>query len=74
MNAELNMYEKKGIEEYRNKKWVWDSVTCCNQLYSNITNNMGEIPNLSDPEIFDFMQRLMDLKYCLIELIGRDSK
>lgn len=74
MNAQLNMYEKKGIDEYRNKKWIWDSVTCCSQLYTNISNNMGEIPNLSDPEIFDFVQRLLDIKYSLLELIGRDSK
>ena len=74
MNAQLNMYEKKGIYEYRNKKWVWETLLASNQLYTLVSNNMGEIPNLSDIDLYMFVQTLLQIKYAMIELIGRDAK
>ena len=71
---ELNMYEKKGIKEFNNKKWVWETLLASNQLYSLISNNMGEIPNLSDIDLYMFVQTLLQIKYAMIELIGRDAK
>ena len=74
MQSELNTYEKKGIKEYNNKKWIWDTLITCNRLYSLISNNMDEIPNISDIDLYMFVQTLLQVKYSLIELIGRDSK
>lgn len=71
---ELSMYEKKGIKEFNNKKWVWETLLASNQLYSLISNNMGEIPNLSDIDLYMFVQTLLQIKYAMIELIGRDVK
>lgn len=74
MREELNTYEKKGIKEFNNKKWVWETLLASNQLYSLISNNMGEIPNLSDIDLYMFVQTLLQIKYAMIELIGRDAK
>lgn len=74
MNGELNMYEKKGIKEFNNKRWVWETLLACNQLYTLVSNNMGEIPNLSDIDLYMFVQTLLQIKYDMIELIGRDAK
>ena len=74
MREELNMYEKKGVKEFNNKKWVWETLLASNQLYSLISNNMGEIPNLSDIDLYMFVQTLLQIKYAMIELIGRDAK
>lgn len=74
MNTQLNMYEKKGIDEYRNKKWVWESLIVCNKLYENLVANQGELPDIMHTELMNFMPRLLDIKYALLELIGRDSK
>lgn len=74
MNAQLNMYEKKGIEEYRNKKWVWETLIACNKVYENLTNNRDELPDVMDIKIMELMTNLLDVKYALLELIGRDSK
>lgn len=74
MADSLNVYEKKGIEEYRNKKWVWESLLCCNKLYENLASNRDELPDVVQSEVFAFMSDLLSIKYSLLELIGRDSK
>ena len=71
---ELNMYEKKGIKEFDRKRWVWETLLLCNHLYSLISNNMGDIPNLSYTDLYMFVQTLLQIKYAMIELIGRDAK
>lgn len=74
VREELNMYEKKGITEFNNKKWIWEALLNCNSLYGLIANNMDEIPNISDIDLYMFVQTLLQVKYSLIELIGRDIK
>lgn len=70
----ISRNERKGIDEYRNKKWVWESLICCNTLYDNLINNQDEIPDVLYSELMDFMKQMLRIKYSLIELIGRDSK
>ena len=74
MNGQLNMYEKKGIDEYRNKKWVWETLIASNKMYENLVANQDELPDIMHTELMNFMPRLLDIKYSLLELIGRDSK
>lgn len=74
MNEVINMYEKKGIEEYRNKRWVWETVIACNKMYDNLVANQDELPDIMHSELMCFMTQLLDIKYALLELIGRDSK
>lgn len=73
MNA-INMYEKKGIEEYRNKGWVWRAVICADELYHILANNKDELPDVEWSEIYHTQQKILNIKYALLELIGRDSK
>ena len=70
----ISKNERKGIDEYRNKKWVWESVISCNALYDNLVNNQDELPDILHPDLMDFMRSLLQIKYSLLELIGRDSK
>lgn len=72
--SDLNMYEKKGIEEYRNKRWVWETLISCNKMYENLASNQDELPDILQPDLMEFMSKLLEIKYALLELIGRDSK
>lgn len=72
--SDLNMYEKKGIEEYRNKRWVWETLISCNKMYENLASNQDELPDILHPDLMEFMSKLLEIKYALLELIGRDSK
>ena len=72
--SDLNMYEKKGIEEYRNKRWVWETLISCNKMYDNLASNQDELPDIIHPDLMEFMGKLLEIKYALLELIGRDSK
>lgn len=74
MNERLSLYEKKGIDEYSNKKWVWKSVILTDELYQLLAVYMDEIPNIVQPDLYMFAQTLLQLKYSLLELIGRDAK
>ena len=74
MNEQINIYEKKGIDVYRNKKWVWETLIACNKMYENLVSNQDELPDIVHPELMDFMHSLLTIKYSLLELIGRDSK
>lgn len=70
----ISKNERKGIDEYRNKKWIWESIICCNALYDNLINNQDELPDVLYSELMEFMKKMLNIKYSLIELIGRDSK
>ena len=74
MNERLSLYEKKGIDEYSNKKWVWKSVILTDELYQLLAVYMEDIPNIVQPDLYMFAQTLLQLKYSLLELIGRDAK
>lgn len=74
MNEVISTYEKKGIEEYRNKRWVWETLISCNKMYENLVSNQDELPDIMHPDLMEFMSKLLEIKYALLELIGRDSK
>lgn len=70
----ISMYERKGLNEYRNKQWVWRAVICADELYNILANNKDELPDVEWSEIYHTLQNILRIKYALLELIGRDSK
>ena len=72
MYNELNTYEKKGINEYKNKKWLWKALFAANELYECIVNNMDEIPDIQQQDLYMFVNTLLEVKYKILELIGRN--
>lgn len=74
MTNELNMYEEKGIKEVNNKKWVWETLLACNDLYYVIANNIGDIPNIPYTDLYMLLNTLLQIKSAMYELIGRSEK
>lgn len=74
MNNQMNLYEKRGIDEFRNKGWVWRALFDADELYHLLINNKDEIPDVIYSEFNTSMTKLLDIKYAMLELIGRDSK
>lgn len=74
MNNQMNTYEKKGTQEYLKKGWVWKAVMCADELYHLLANNQDEIPSVVYSEMYQTIKGILDIKYSLLELIGRDSK
>ena len=73
MDRQINLFEKQGLEEYKNKKWLWQALFACNNLYEAIANNMDEIPEVKYQDLYMFITTLLQVKYSIIELIGRDK-
>ena len=74
MNQQISLYERKGLEEYKNKKFLWKALFACNDLYEVIANNLDEFPNVHQSDLGDLINTILELKYSVLELIGRDSK
>lgn len=70
--TQVNQYEKRGIEEYKNKKWLWKALFASNDLYECIVNNMDEIPDIQQQDLYMFVNTLLEVKYKILELIGRN--
>lgn len=74
MNQQMSIYERMGLDEYNNMGWVWKAVEDADSLYKILVNNHDELPNLKYDEIRDFIKALLEVKYSLMELIGRSKK
>ena len=70
----MSIYERMGLDEYNNMGWVWKAVEDADSLYKILVNNHDELPNLKYDEIRDFIKALLEVKYSLMELIGRSKK
>lgn len=74
MDNQMNLYEIIGLERYGKEKKLWKALEACNELYSFVANNMDEIPDMKYDELYDFINKLLSIKYGLLELIGREEK
>lgn len=73
MNQQISLYEKKGLEEYKNKKYLWKILFACNDLYESVVNNMDEFPTINQKELGDIVNYILELKYSVLALIGREK-
>lgn len=74
MNQQISLYEKKGLEEYKNKKYLWKALFACNDLYEVIANNLDEFPNINQKQLGDMVNLVLEFKYSVLDLIGRSTK
>lgn len=74
MNQQISLYEKKGLEEYKNKKYLWKALFACNDLYEVIANNLDEFPNINQKQLGDMVNLVLEFKYSVLDLIGRSAK
>lgn len=73
-NQQLSIFERIGVKEFNDKKYIWKALFACNELYDILASNMDELPNVDQKDLYMFVNTLLQVKYSLIELIGRDSK
>ena len=74
MNKQISLYERKGLERYGKEKALWKALFACNDLYEYVANNMDEIPDIPYDDLYSMVHKLLELKYSILELIGRGKK
>ena len=70
-NIEL---EHKGLNEYKNKGYLYETVNSCDNLIHILSQNMNEFPDMKYSDLYMLCQTLIGLKWSAIQLLGRDKK
>ena len=73
MNQQISIYEREGLDRYSKEKSLWKALFACNDLYEFVANNMDEIPEMKYDDLFDMVHKLLELKYSVLALIGRNK-
>ena len=74
MNQQISIHEREGLNRYGKEKQLWKALFACNELYEFVANNMDDIPDMKYDDLYCMVHKLLELKYSVLSLIGRDSK
>lgn len=66
--------ERKGLQEYKSKGYLYETVNSCDTLIHILSQNMNEFPDQEYSELYMLTQTLIGLKWSAIQLLGREKK
>lgn len=61
---------QRGSLEYKNMKYIYDTIDSCSKLINILSQNMDEFPDQKYEDLYALTEGLIKLKWSAVEILG----